>query len=154
MELIVVATASEYRMAQERFRNRSILLTGIGALNVIRSMKDLMKSTSILNFGYAGSNVLSVGTEVNISRCELLHENCDYESPVYRLSGDVPCYTSSDFVTKTKIKEPCVFDMELAFILALGFKRVESIKIVSDNLSVMQYIEKVKKGEKSYVRKS
>ena len=45
---------------------------------------------------------------------------------------------------KTNIKEPCVFDMELAYILALGFKRVESIKIVSDNLSLKQYEEEIK----------
>ena len=53
-------------------------------------------------------------------------------------------FVLNDFVLETKIKKPVVFDMELAYILALGFKNVESIKIVSDNLSLKQY-EKINK---------
>ena len=34
--------------------------------------------------------------------------------------------------------------MELAYICALGFKNVEAIKIVSDNLSLKQYDKNVK----------
>jgi hypothetical protein len=68
----------------------------------------------------------------------------EYDEPTYTLSGYVPCYTSNDFVLQTNIKEPVVFDMELAYILALGFKNVESIKIVSDNLSLKEYEEQIK----------
>ena len=35
----------------------------------------------------------------------------------------------------------CVFDMELAYIAALGFENLCSIKIVSDNLSLHTYRE-------------
>jgi hypothetical protein len=35
----------------------------------------------------------------------------------------------------------CVFDMELAFIAALGFKHLHSLKYVSDNLSLHAYHE-------------
>ena len=62
----------------------------------------------------------------------------------FELNGDVPCYTSNDFVLETKIKDPVVFDMELAYILALGFEEVESIKIVSDNLSLKEYETNIK----------
>jgi hypothetical protein len=33
--------------------------------------------------------------------------------------------------------------MELAYIRALGFKKLESIKIVSDNLSLNEYEEEI-----------
>jgi hypothetical protein len=93
----------------------------------------------ILNFGYVGSNNIPIGTEVKIGKCKLYHPNVEYKEPEFELNGDVPCYTSNDFVLETKIKEPVVFDMELAYILALGFEDVESIKIVSDNLSLKEY---------------
>lgn len=36
-------------------------------------------------------------------------------------------------------KENNVFDMELAFIMAMGFKNVKSEKIVSDNLNLKEF---------------
>lgn len=143
MILIVVATDEEYKLAQERFKGDVIVKTGVGGINILRSLKDHDRGLKIVNFGYAGSNVLPIGTEVKVGKCKLYHPNVEYEEPTFNLNGDVLCYTSNDFVLKTEIKEPCVFDMELAYILALGFKNVESIKIVSDNLSLKQYEENV-----------
>ena len=57
----------------------------------------------------------------------------------WEFNGNYTCYTSADFVTHTDIKEPCVFDMELAFILALGYRNIQAIKVVSDNLDKKQY---------------
>ena len=37
--------------------------------------------------------------------------------------------------------QDCVFDMELAYIAALGFEQLYSLKIVSDNLSLHDYRE-------------
>lgn len=52
---------------------------------------------------------------------------------------NVPCYTSLDFVTANMVDtNPCVFDMELALICAMGFE-VDSIKVVSDNLNYKQF---------------
>ena len=48
------------------------------------------------------------------------------------------CYTNTDFVLASDYKD-CVFDMELAFIAALGFKNLHSLKYVSDNLSLHAY---------------
>lgn len=142
--MIVVATDEEYKLAQKRFKRHYIIQTGVGGINVIEKLKKLPRWLKITNFGYAGSNVIPIGTEVRIGECKLYHPNVEYEEPTYKLDGDITCYTSNDFVLETKIKEPVVFDMELAYILALGFKNVESVKIVSDNLSLSQYEEEIK----------
>lgn len=142
--IIVVATDEEYKLAQKRFKRHHIMQTGVGGINVVRKLKRLPKWLKILNFGYVGSNNIPIGKEINVGVCKLYHPNVEYEEPVYKLDGDITCYTSNDFVLSTDIKQPVVFDMELAYILALGFKNVESIKIVSDNLSLSQYEEEIK----------
>lgn len=142
--IVVVATDEEYKIAQNRFPGREIVKTGVGGINIVRTLKRVNKYIKIVNFGYVGSNTLPIGTEVRIGECRLYHPNVEYDEPTYKLSGDVPCLTSNDFVLHTDIKEPVVFDMELAYILALGFENVESIKIVSDNLSLKEYEERIK----------
>lgn len=135
-KLIIIATDDEIKLVQNK---SNIIKTGVGGLNVIESLKDINRNTKILNIGYAGSNSIPIGTRVKIGQCKLYHPNVEYKEPTYKLDGDIACYTSNDFVLNTDIEEPCVFDMELAYILALGFKNVESIKIVSDNLSKKEY---------------
>lgn len=148
--MIVVATDEEYKLAKKRFKHHIIIKTGIGGINIIRKLKRLPKWLKITNFGYCGSNNIPIGTEVNVFESKLYHPNVHYKEKTYLLNFDlfndnlVECYTSNDFVLNTDIKEPCVFDMELAYICALGFKNVESIKIVSDNLSLKQYEERIK----------
>lgn len=141
--MIVVATDEEYKLAKKRYKRHIIIKTGVGGVNVIRKLKHLPKWLKITNFGYVGSNIIPIGTEVEISRCSLYHPNVYYDEPEYHLDGWCKCYTSNDFVLNTDIKEPCVFDMELAYIMALGFKRVRSIKIVSDNLSIKEYEQNI-----------
>ena len=143
--MIVVATDEEYKLAKKIFKRRIIIKTGIGGVNVFQKLKHLPKCVKIVNFGYVGSNNLPIGTKVKVKECKLYHPNVEYEEPTFELNGDVTCYTSNDFVLKTDIEEDCVFDMELVYILAMGFKRVESIKIVSDNLSLNQYKEEINK---------
>lgn len=142
--MVVVATNEEYKLAKKRFKGQEIVKTGVGGINILNTLKEADKRQKITNFGYVGSNVIPIGTEVRIGECRLYHPNVEYEEPIYKLDGDITCYTSNDFVLETKIKNPVVFDMELAYILALGFKNVESIKIVSDNLSLSQYEEEIK----------
>ena len=143
VKLIVVATDEEYKLAQKRFKGQKIVKTGVGGINVIETLKHYPRSLKIVNFGYVGSNNIPIGTEVYVGSCKLYHPNVNYQEPTYILDGNVKCYTSNDFVLQTEIKEPCVFDMELAYICALGFKRIESIKIVSDNLSLKEYEENI-----------
>ena len=147
--MVIVATDEEYQLARKRFKRQLVIKTGVGGINVIRKLKHFPKWLKIINFGYVGSNKISVGTEVNVCISMLYHPNVNYEEPIYHLKfknpkTDVICLTSNDFVLETDIKEPVVFDMELAYILALGFKNVESIKIVSDNLSLKDYEENIK----------
>lgn len=144
--MIVVATEEEYKLAKKRFKGQEIIKTGVGGINVLNTLKEADKEQEIINFGYVGSNVIPIGTEVRIGESKLYHPNVEYEEPTYKLDGDITCYTSNDFVLETKIKEPVVFDMELAYILALGFKNVKSIKIVSDNLSLKKYEEMIKEN--------
>lgn len=144
--MVIVATDEEYQLALNRFKGREIVKTGVGGINILTTLKEADTSHKITNFGYVGSNVIPVGTEVRVGECKLYHPNVEYKEPTYKLDGDVTCYTSNDFVLDTDIKEPVVFDMELAYILALGFKNVESIKIVSDNLSLKKYEETVKEN--------
>ena len=54
----------------------------------------------------------------------------------------VKCLTGTDFVLESDIKG-CVFDMELAYIKALGFEDVIAYKYVSDNLDLQEYREKL-----------
>lgn len=144
--MIVVATDEEYKLAKKRFKGHKIVKTGVGGINILNTLKEADKRQKIINFGYVGSNVIPIGTEVRIGESRLYHPNVEYEEPTYKLDGDITCYTSNDFVLESNIKEPVVFDMELAYILALGFKNVESIKIVSDNLSLKKYEETIKEN--------
>lgn len=143
--IIVVATDEEYKLAQKRFKGHRIIKTGVGGINVVRRLKRLPKWLKITNFGYVGSNKLPVGKEVDVIYCELYHPGVDYKESGFGLEVDkkyrylVRCLTSCDFVTEYKGNDIVVFDMELAFIMALGFKHVKSIKIVSDNLSLKDY---------------
>ena len=50
------------------------------------------------------------------------------------------CYSNTDFVLQSDYKD-CVFDMELAYIAAMGFTQLSALKIVSDNLSLHTYRE-------------
>lgn len=144
--MIVVATEAEYVLAKKRYPKELIIKTGVGGLNVLTTLDWFDRSTEIVNFGYAGSNCLEIGKEYTVSKSKLYHPNVDYDEPEYILDGEYPCFTSNDFVLGTDIKEPCLFDMELAYILALGFENVKSIKIVSDSLSMDEYEEAVKNG--------
>lgn len=138
--MIVVAMPEELKLIDSV---GDAVVTGVGALNVIRSIRNFPKDTPILNVGYAGSNSIPIGTRVSVGKVRLYHPKVDFQDSEYDIGSGALCYTSCDFVTDTNIEEPCVFDMELAFILALGFTNVSAIKVVSDNLSVRQFEEAV-----------
>lgn len=138
--LTVVATPEELALVKDK---RNYIVTGVGALNVIQVLKDVPRETPLLNVGYAGSNSLDIGERVTIGEVHHYHPNVSYQEPAFHLLGNVPCYTGGDFVLETGIETPCVFDMELAYILALGFKDVISEKVVSDNLCYIEYCETI-----------
>lgn len=119
----------------------SVVVTGVGAINVIGALSSIDRSTPLINVGYAGSRTVDVGERVRIGKVRLHHPNAAYDERSFELDGNVACYTSSDFVTESEISEPCVFDMELAYILAMGFSDVIAEKVVSDRLSTREFEE-------------
>lgn len=150
--LVLIAEEGERALAEQYFPNIPVLVTGVGALNIMRATRSLPLYTEIYNIGYAGSADFEIGTIVEVTEVRLNHPNVQYDEPVYQLSAieNIPagvdgiiksvCYTGVDFVLQSNYRN-CVFDMELAFICGMGFKRVHALKYVSDNLSLHEYRE-------------
>ncbi len=149
--MILIAEEGERALAEKYFPGQDILVTGVGALNIMRSLRNIPLSTPIINIGYCGSANYEIGSLVEVGEVRLCHPNVTYPEPTIHLRGglaeeygievahkDVPIFTSVDFVLQSK-EHNCVFDMELAFICGLGFEDVRAIKIVSDNLSLHEY---------------
>ena len=149
--LVVIAEKEEKKLVERylpEFKDAEVLITGVGALNIMRSLRDIPLDTPIVNIGYAGSSNFAIGTVVEVSEARLNHPNVSYPEPEFRLAGNdcmlfsdmtrAVCYTGVDFCLQSDYRD-CVFDMELAFILGMGFTNVRAIKIVSDNLSLHDY---------------
>ena len=130
-----------------------ILVTGVGAINVMHTLRDLPRDAKIINIGYAGSANYAIGSAVCVTEVRLNHPCVTYPEPELHLRP-IPdeylkqpqdclksvCYSNTDFVLQSDYHD-CVFDMELAYIAALGFEHLSSLKIVSDNLSLHAYRE-------------
>ncbi len=126
-------------------QDAELIYTGVGAINIIQSLQHLDREAELYNVGYAGSANFDLGTWVEVTEVRLNHPNVTYQEPELRLQVtgyglQAICYTNTDFVLASDYKD-CVFDMELAFIAALGFKNLHSLKYVSDNLSLHAYHE-------------
>lgn len=130
-----------------------IIVVGVGAINVINTLRDLPRDAHLINIGYAGSANYAIGSIVAITEVRLNHPCVKYPEPElhlqvinsdYLLQPETclksVCYSNTDFVLQSDYRD-CVFDMELAYIAALGFPNLTSIKIVSDNLSLHAYRE-------------
>ena len=149
--MIVIAEEGERQFAEKYFPGQEVLVTGVGALNIMRSLRNLPLDTPLINIGYVGSANYEIGSIVEVGEVKLCHPNVTYPEPAFHLRGgladeygidvahkDVPIFTNVDFVLESKEKN-CVFDMELAFICGMGFTDVRALKIVSDNLSLHEY---------------
>lgn len=156
-KLIVIAEEGERKLIAEHLPqlvDQPVCVTGVGAINIIKSLYDVPRDTEIINIGYCGSANFEIGSLAMIGEARLNHPNAKYSEPVLKLEpltlpdgetlhtshDQVPCYSNTDFVLQSDYKD-CVFDMELAFIAALGFTHLSSVKIVSDNLSLHAYHE-------------
>ncbi len=122
-----------------------LIYTGVGAINIIQHLQHLDREAEIYNIGYAGSANFDIGSWVEVTEVRLNHPAVSYSEPELRLQVtgyglQAVCYSNCDFVLQSDYKD-CVFDMELAFIAALGFKNLHSLKYVSDNLSLHTYHE-------------
>ena len=149
--MVIIAEEGERGLAEKWFPGQEVLVTGVGALNILRSLRDVPRETPIINIGYCGSANFEIGSLVEVGEVKLCHPNVTYPEPSIHLRGGlseefgipvahkgVTDFTSVDFVLQSKERD-CVFDMELAFICGMGFADVRSLKIVSDNLSLHEY---------------
>lgn len=144
---LVVATEDELILpaAREQIDGRRVIVTGVGGTNVIRALRDIPKDADILNVGYCGSANFAVGTALTIGRARLYHPNVEFAEQTFILgSGAGLCLTAGDFVNEADIPTDAVVDMELAYICALGFTNLKSIKIVSDHFDYDQYEKTIK----------
>jgi hypothetical protein len=158
-KLVVIAEPEEMKLVKELgYDKYPVLITGVGALNVIDAVKDLPKNMTLINIGYAGSKDLEPGEFYAVNMVSLYHPNVSYDEKTYNM-GWIPwcydededeepfkavkCLTGTDFVLKSDVNG-CVFDMELAYIAALGFENLVAFKYVSDNLDLQEYREKLK----------
>lgn len=148
---ILIAENEERKLIEQylpEFKDADVLVTGVGALNVMRALRDLPLDTPLINIGYTGSSNFEIGTLVEVTEARLNHPNVNYPEPVFRLENTdgfafsehtkAVCYTGVDFCLQSDYRD-CVFDMELAFILGMGFRHVRALKLVSDNLSIHDY---------------
>lgn len=128
-----------------------IVITGVGAINVIRSLMPIDRHARLINIGYAGSADFDINSAVMVTEARLNHPCVTYPEPPLTLEpiaaelliGDntiieAPCYSGADFVLQSDFRH-CAFDMELAYIASMGFQHLSALKIVSDNLSLHDY---------------
>ena len=148
MRTILIAEDSERKLVEEYLPGETnIIVTGVGALNVMHALRDLPRDTELINIGYAGSANFAIGTVVEVTEVRLHHPSLEYKEPSLALQPvedlfframnpqQAVCYSNTDFVLASPYKD-CVFDMELAYICGMGFTHVSAIKYVSDNLSL------------------
>ena len=128
-------------------KDAEVIVTGVGGINIIRSVEKIDRNAEVYNIGYAGSANFDLGTWVEVTEVRLNHPNVTYPEPELKIQNSkfkiqnclqTVCYTNTDFVLASDYRD-CVFDMELAFIASFGFKRLRSFKYVSDNLSLHAY---------------
>jgi len=130
-----------------------IIVTGVGAINVMHTLRDIPRNAQIINIGYAGSANYEIGSVVCVEEAKLNHPCVSYPEPQLLLKPALfewlkepskclvsVCYSNTDFVLQSDYVD-CVFDMELAYIAAMGFEHLVAVKIVSDNLSLHDYRE-------------
>ena len=153
MRTILIAEEGERKLVEQYLPGETnIIITGVGALNVFRSLRELPRDTELVNIGYAGSANYAIGTLVEVTECRLHHPNVTYPEPVLPLQPiddlfvralqpvQAVCYSNTDFVLASPYTD-CVFDMESAYIAAMGFTHLSVLKVVSDNLSLHAYHE-------------
>jgi len=144
--VILAAEKAEFDKCRECFPEIECIQTGVGAGNVIKTCCNLPEGTKVLSIGYAGSNCLEIGTVTLVSDSYRLKDECykfdDYASPLHLSDEGYPDYTNNSFVTSSDKTEPALFDMELNYIAAFTprIELVAAVKIVSDNLSVDDFI--------------
>ena len=149
--VILAAEEAEYNKCREVFPEFECIKTVVGAGNVIKACCNLPKGTRIINIGYAGSNNIEIGTVSMVSDTfrytDGNYKFDDHANPLHLSDEGFPCYTGNSFFTESNRTEPTLYDMELNHIASFSphLELVASVKIVSDNLSVDDYVNNAKR---------
>ena len=71
----------------------------------------------------------------------------DHANPLHLSDEGLPCYSGNSFFTESDRVEPTLYDMELNYIASFSphLELVGAVKIVSDNLSVDDYLNNAKR---------
>lgn len=139
--IIITAEEGETKLARKFLPEFQVIEAGVGAGNIIKFCHNLPDDAMVANIGYAGSNLLDIGTVCRVSESRRHIPGVklyftDHNNPYAMSSKGYPCYTANSFVTSSELTDPALFDMELNYIAAFPYRTVGAIKIVSDNLSV------------------
>ena len=67
-------------------RDAQLIYTGVGAINIIRSLAGLDRDAEVYNIGYVGSANFEIGTWVEVTEVRLNHPNVTYPEPELQLS--------------------------------------------------------------------
>lgn len=156
---ILIAEEQELRLIEDLGLCKDewqVVITGVGAINIMQATRSIPKDALVVNIGYAGSSNFEIGSWVDVTEAKLHHPKVTYPEPSLPLTvrakevGVTPsiaekmhqaiCYSGVDFVTESIFRD-CAFDMEVSFIAAMGFTRLCSLKYVSDNLDLHAYRE-------------
>ena len=65
--------------------NWPVIVTGVGAINIIQALSELPREAAILNIGFAGSANFDIGTVVEVTEVRLNHPNVTYPEPTLML---------------------------------------------------------------------
>lgn len=138
--MLVILCAEEEEAKHINHPKAKVIVTGVGVVNIIKNLPKIPPKAKIINVGYAGSNKYSVGSVVSVDKVERFHRTIVNEEPINLVPCYVSdlCYTADDFVNTPFVMEIPLIDMEL-YYLAARFPNIESIKIVSDNLSLTEH---------------
>lgn len=148
--------------------SRRLIISRMGKqftmMNLTKYLCNNERTDLIINIGFAGSTDIPVGKWVNIERAYNYEWDIPGEEKYVMINGGsqklmilensgletVECYSSESFVTETDIEEHVAFDMELhsiSLICDLYDIPVLALKKISDNLSLDNYYENLKKDE-------
>ena len=146
MIVILTATKEEYELAKKYLAGYRVVQTGVGASNVIHTLSQLIVTipqAHFINVGFSGSNKLPVGTVTKVSYSyRMVDENVkfqDFRNGFFLEYNGYQCYTNNSFVTESTSEVPVLYDMELNYIVAFPIDLIGAVKIVSDNLDVLEY---------------
>lgn len=62
-----------------------VIVTGVGGVNIIRSLQHVDRDSEVLNIGYAGSSNFEIGSLVEVTESRVNHPNCSYPEPTLPL---------------------------------------------------------------------